>query len=177
MKKQVLILATQLMLLVFVAGCDKKEEKSGNAENQEQKTGNESVGTDSSGQTSDTTKSNASAGKTQIKFEEETFDFGKIKQGNMVEHVFKFQNVGTAPLIISDARASCGCTTPDWPKEAIQPGGEGKMTVKYNGSGVNQIEKSVTVTANTDPEQTVIKIKAYVEAPPSTVKGPFKDQN
>src|SRR5687767_11654681 len=65
----------------------------------------------------------------EIKFEEDVFDFGKIIQGEVVSHDFKFKNIGKTNLIISGASGSCGCTVPKWPKEPILPGKEGKLNV------------------------------------------------
>jgi hypothetical protein len=95
-------------------------------------------------------------------FNEAEFDFGTIDQGTNVEHVFKFTNNGDAPLVIVDAKSSCGCTVPTFPKEAIAPGAEGELLVKFNGSGKNQVSKTVTITANTQAGKETIKIKAFV---------------
>jgi Protein of unknown function (DUF1573) len=65
----------------------------------------------------------------------DSYDFSKIKEGPVAEHVFEFTNVGKEPLIIQSASASCGCTTPEWPKEPILPGKSGKITVHYNTQG------------------------------------------
>jgi len=97
-----------------------------------------------------------------ISFAETEYDFGTIDQGTPVEHLFKFTNTGNAPLVIVDAKSSCGCTVPTWSKEHIPPGGEGEMLVKFNGSGQNQVTKTVTVTANTEKGKELIKIKAFV---------------
>ncbi|MGV6828575.1 MAG: DUF1573 domain-containing protein [Flavobacteriales bacterium] len=108
----------------------------------------------------------ANAGKVAaIEFTEKEFDFGKIKRGTKVEHVFKFKNTGEVPLIIASAKSSCGCTIPTPPKDPIAPGEEGELLVKYNGSGKNQVTKTVTVVANTASGKEMIKIKAFVEAP------------
>ena len=60
-----------------------------------------------------------------IKFEEEIYDFGVIKEGESVKYEFKFKNTGKTPLIISNAMATCGCTTPEYPKKPIKPGKSG----------------------------------------------------
>lgn len=99
-----------------------------------------------------------------ITFEEEQFDFGTIDQGTNVEHVFKFKNTGDAPLMIVNAKSSCGCTVPEYPKEAIAPGGEGQLLVKFNGSGQNQVSKTVTITTNTKAGTEILTIKAFVNA-------------
>ncbi|MDX1545187.1 MAG: DUF1573 domain-containing protein [Christiangramia sp.] len=101
----------------------------------------------------------------EITFEETEFDFGNIAKGTNVEHVFKFTNTGKAPLVITNASSSCGCTVPTYPKnETIAPGESGEMLVKFNGSGNGQVTKTVTVSANTESGKEQIKIKAFVEA-------------
>lgn len=111
---------------------------------------------------------------TKISFEENQFDFGKINKGEMVTHVFKFKNSGTAPLIIVDAKASCGCTVPQWTKDPVMPGESGDIEVKYNGSGSGKIHKTVTVYANTEPKETVLEIMADVKDIDMNNKGPLK---
>ncbi len=98
-------------------------------------------------------------------FEETEFDFGTIDQGTPKEHVFKFTNTGNAPLVIVDAKSSCGCTVPEYTKEPVAPGDKGELLVKFNGSGKNQVSKTVTITANTAAGKETIKIKAFVNAP------------
>ena len=97
-----------------------------------------------------------------MQFEAVEHDFGTIDQGTNVEHLFKFTNTGNAPLVVVDAKSSCGCTVPTWSRESIPPGGEGEMLVKFNGSGQNQVSKTVTITANTRNGKETIKIKAFV---------------
>lgn len=97
-----------------------------------------------------------------INFEENMFDFGTIDQGTNVEHLFKFKNTGTAPLMIVNAKSSCGCTVPEWTKEAIAPGDEGQLLVKFNGSGQNQVSKTITLTTNTEAGTETLTIKAFV---------------
>lgn len=97
-------------------------------------------------------------------FEESEFDFGNVEEGDVVEHVFKFTNNGEAPLIITDAKASCGCTVPSYPKNTpIAPGDSGEMLVKFNTRGKpNQQMKQVRITANTETGREAIRIKAFV---------------
>ncbi|MCH9660902.1 MAG: DUF1573 domain-containing protein [Bacteroidetes bacterium] len=105
----------------------------------------------------------ADAGKMPVMtFTETEFDFGTIEQGTPQEHVFKFTNTGDADLVIVDAKSSCGCTVPEYPKTPIAPGADGEMLVKFNGSGKNQVSKTVTITANTAKGKETIKIKAFV---------------
>ena len=76
-------------------------------------------------------------------FEKREHDFGTIVNGTPQETVFKFTNTGNAPLIITDAKSSCGCTIPEYPKNTpISPGETGELLVKFNGSGQNQGEYS-----------------------------------
>ena len=90
-------------------------------------------------------------------------DFGTINEGDVVEHTFEFTNNGEAPLIIQDAKGSCGCTVPDWSKEPIPVGGKGYVKAKFDSKGKPNVQnKTVTVTANTWPKQTRLKIKAMV---------------
>jgi hypothetical protein len=101
--------------------------------------------------------------KTSVSFKNMEHDFGNISQGSTNDYVFTFTNTGKEPLIISNAKGSCGCTVPRWPKEPIAPGETGEIEIVYKpGKQKNQQTKSITVTANTEPEKTVLKIKANV---------------
>lgn len=92
---------------------------------------------------------NKNAPKFEFLDKNDTYDFGKIPEGPVAEHIFEFKNVGKEPLIISNCNASCGCTTPEWNKEPILPGKKGKITVRYNTQGrVGPIAKSVYITSN-----------------------------
>lgn len=99
-----------------------------------------------------------------MSFEQEEHDFGNIKRGTNVEHVFKFTNTGKAPLVITSATSSCGCTAPDAPlNDPIAPGESREMTVKFDGSGQGQTTKTVNINANTENGTEKIRIKAFVE--------------
>ena len=104
-------------------------------------------------------------------FEESQFDFGTIDQNTPVEHVFKFKNTGDAPLMIVDAKSSCGCTVPEYTKEPVSPGDTGELLVKFNGAGQNQVSKTVTIVTNTKAGTESLVIKAFV-----TPKGGGKGQ-
>ncbi len=97
-----------------------------------------------------------------INFEEKEFDFGTIEQGTPVEHIFKFKNEGEAPLMIVNAKSSCGCTIPEYTKAPVAPGETGELLVKFNGSGQNQVSKTVTLTTNTKAGTETLMIKAFV---------------
>ena len=93
-----------------------------------------------------------------ITFEKTEHDFGKINEGDgRVSVVFNFKNEGMAPLVLSNVRASCGCTTPTWTKEPVEPGQSGSITVTYNPNGrPGRFQKTVTITSNaTDPTKKV----------------------
>ena len=101
-----------------------------------------------------------------IKFEESVYDFGTISQGEKVKHTYFFKNTGKSPLIIHSAQGSCGCTIPEWPKEPIQPGEEGKIEVSFNSEYKSgHQEKMVTILANTKPTKTFLKITGEVVVP------------
>lgn len=109
-----------------------------------------------------------------ISFEESQFDFGTIDQGTNVEHVFKFKNTGEAPLMIVNAKSSCGCTVPQYPKEPVAPGETGELLVKFNGSGQNQVSKTVTLTTNTKAGTETLTIKAFVNPKNGAAQAPVK---
>jgi hypothetical protein len=99
----------------------------------------------------------------KIEFSKETHDYGTVKYGADGACTFEFKNTGNEPLIISNAKGSCGCTVPDWPKEPIAPGAKGTITVKYDTKRPGAINKSVTITSNAVNEPTkVIRIKGNV---------------
>lgn len=99
----------------------------------------------------------------KIVFKEETFNFGELPEGPQATHEFKFTNQGKEPLILSNVKASCGCTTPSWPKEPILPGKEGTIVVTYNTQGrPGAFTKTVTITSNASEPNKVITIKGEV---------------
>ena len=102
-----------------------------------------------------------------IAFEETHFDMGRMVQGNKVEHRFIFTNKGGSALVITDVRGSCGCTVgKDWPKEPIQPGGKGGITVTFDSEGrTGRQDRTVTVVANTSPPSTVLTLSGEVVGP------------
>lgn len=103
----------------------------------------------------------------KIEFEKEVHDFGNMKQHGDASTEFKFTNTGTEPLIISNAKGSCGCTVPEWPREPIAPGQSNVIKVKYDSKRIGQINKSVTITSNAGNAATkVIRIKGNIEEAP-----------
>lgn len=99
----------------------------------------------------------------KITFKEEVYDFKEVPEGPQVTHEFVFTNTGKEPLVLSNVRASCGCTTPSWPKEPVLPGKEGTIVVTYNTQGrPGPFTKTVTITSNADVPEKVITIKGEV---------------
>ncbi|MDT0540331.1 MULTISPECIES: DUF1573 domain-containing protein [Croceitalea] len=110
-----------------------------------------------------------------MSFDKSEHDFGQIVQGTPQETIFTFTNTGDAPLIITDAKSSCGCTVPQYPKNTpIAPGASGEMVVKFNGAGQNQVTKTITVTANTQKGSELLRIKAFVNPKGAAPSGPVK---
>lgn len=100
----------------------------------------------------------------KMAFDQPMHDFGTVDEGEIVEHDFHFTNSGKKPLIISTANSTCGCTVPEWPREPIEPGAAGKITVRFNTNGktLNQT-KPVSIFANTWPNETKVYLKGKVK--------------
>ncbi|MCO5260771.1 MAG: DUF1573 domain-containing protein [Crocinitomicaceae bacterium] len=99
----------------------------------------------------------------KIEFKKDVHDYGNIKYAADGTCSFEFKNTGNAPLIISNAKGSCGCTVPEWPKEPINPGKTGVIKVKYDTKRPGAINKSVTLTSNAVNEPTkILRIKGEV---------------
>ena len=104
-----------------------------------------------------------------ITFDKTTHDFGKINEADgRVTTVFNFKNEGMMPLVLSNVRASCGCTTPKWTREPIEPGQTGEITVTYNPNGrPGRFQKTITVTSNAAEPTTKLYIKGEVIPKPT----------
>lgn len=109
-----------------------------------------------------------------MSFEKSEHDFGTIEQGTPQETVFKFTNTGNAPLIITDATSSCGCTVPQKPDGPVAPGETGELVVRFNGQGNGQVTKDITVTANTAQGSEILRIKTFVNPKGAAQVGPVK---
>jgi len=102
----------------------------------------------------------------QFSFETESHDFGRITQGEKVSYSFKFKNSGASDLIISDARGSCGCTVPKYPREPIHANTSSAIDVTFDSDGkVGKVEKTVMISANTSPNSKILKISAIIDVP------------
>ena len=104
-----------------------------------------------------------------ITFEKTDHDFGKINEADgKVTTIFTFKNEGMEPLVLSNVRASCGCTTPKWPRQPIEPGHTGEITVTYNPNGrPGRFTKTVTITSNATEPTTRVTIKGEVIPKPA----------
>jgi hypothetical protein len=101
-------------------------------------------------------------GEAEIQFEKTTHNFGAFSEASpKVTCTFEFKNVGDGPLVIHQAIASCGCTVPQYPKDPIQPGEKGTITVTYNGAGKfpGHFKKTITVRSNGKNEMTRLIIE------------------
>ncbi len=115
----------------------------------------------------------------KIEWEQDFVDYGEIENGANGEKTLKFRNVGKEPLLITNAKGSCGCTVPEYPKEPIMPGKEGTLKIKYDTKRTGPINKTVTITTNeAEGENThKISVKGTVKpAPPATDGMPLRQQ-
>jgi hypothetical protein len=102
-------------------------------------------------------------------FSKADFDFGEVIEGKVVEHIFTFKNTGKQALLISNARSTCGCTVPEWPRDPIMPGEEGVIQVRFNTENkVQQQVKPINITANTYPATNTIYLRGFVKPKEST---------
>ncbi|HHB78079.1 MAG TPA: DUF1573 domain-containing protein [Saprospiraceae bacterium] len=101
---------------------------------------------------------------TKIQFKQTQYNFGTINEGEKAKHSYQFTNVGTEPLIIQDAKASCGCTVPTYSKDPVAPGETGQIDVVFDSKGrPGKTSKYVTITANTEPVKTKVFLTGEVK--------------
>lgn len=100
--------------------------------------------------------------KPVLKFETEVIDYGKIKHNADGVRYFKFKNEGSAPLVITSVKGSCGCTVPTKPEEPIMPGKTGEIKVKYATDRIGRFTKTVTIVSNATEQPKVVRIKGEV---------------
>lgn len=113
--------------------------------------------------------------KSVISFDIKEHDFGKVnEEDGKITYVFDFVNRGNSPLVVNKVQASCGCTTPTWTKEPVEPGKKGSVTVTYNPAGrPGSFTKNITVYSNASEEQLVLVIKGEVIPKPSAENNPY----
>lgn len=108
----------------------------------------------------------------KIVFTETSHNFGNVIEGEIARYEFKFTNTGTEPLVLQNVQASCGCTTPKWPREPIAPGASAVITAEYNSNGrPGTFNKQITVTSNGGPD-VILHINGIVVPEPSKPKSP-----
>lgn len=147
--KHLLIIAISAMF--FLAACNGKNE-------------NGSLSTDLV--TNPKSASNSSEKQPIITFDKTEHDFGTLLQGEVVTYSFHFTNTGKAPLLISNVNTSCGCTVADFSREPINPGKDGYIKATYDSKGHHGFQtRSLTVVTNTNPNQTVLRMKGNVQTP------------
>jgi hypothetical protein len=101
----------------------------------------------------------------EIEWKKTSHDFGEIVQGTKAKYTFTFTNKGTAPIIINNATASCGCTVPNFSKEPVAPGAQGSVTVVFDSSGKNgNFSKNITVLTSVGQSTLFIKGNVILEA-------------
>ncbi|WP_116124271.1 DUF1573 domain-containing protein [Lewinella sp. IMCC34183] len=99
----------------------------------------------------------------RMSFEAPEYLFGEVPEGTLVTHEFTFTNTGSVPLMITDARSTCGCTVPSYPERPIPPGGTGTVRVEFNTAHkYGRQRKPVTLTANTYPSMTTVYVDGTV---------------
>jgi len=108
-------------------------------------------------------KTNSQKPTTTISFESQDFNWGEMEAGEKVQNVFNFVNDGDHPLVISNAKGSCGCTVPSWPKEPIMPGESAEILVQFDSKNKKGLQsKRVTISANTEPAMTYLTLNGTV---------------
>ena len=99
----------------------------------------------------------------EIELDTDVYDFGEITQGESVSTEFILKNIGKAPLLIRSAKGSCGCTVPEWPREAVAVGESTAIKVTFNSAGKKgKQNKTVTLVTNAIPSTKVLKITGNV---------------
>ena len=102
---------------------------------------------------------------TSVQIIDSLFNFGQIMDGEKVEYNFRFKNTGTKPLIISAARASCGCTVPEKPEAPIPPGQIGFLKVVFDSKGrIGNAHKDIRVSSNATPAFPILMLVGEVIA-------------
>lgn len=166
--KKIGILTLAALLFVGLAACEKKADGGeGDGDATTTTTTNNNATANNANNTNAANNNNATPAPslplTAIEFGEDSHNFGEIKEGDKVSHVFKFKNTGNNPLKVENVKPSCGCTTPDWTKDEIPPGGEGFVKVEFDSKGKSGVQKkSVTVRTNTDPANKILNFTGEV---------------
>ena len=110
----------------------------------------------------------------EIAFEKAVIDYGTITQGADGNRTFVFTNTGKEPLILTNVKASCGCTTPKWTRNPVAPGEKGEILVHYDTNRMGQFHKSITVQSNAKSATTMLTIKGKIEPKETAPTTPTK---
>jgi hypothetical protein len=100
-----------------------------------------------------------------LQLKETSYNFGKIQQGRPVTHNFEIVNIGKEPLMLENVQASCGCTTPEWSRDAIQPGASTTIKVGYNAAAEGEFNKTITIHYNSLQVKTLTISGSVFKAP------------
>ena len=111
-----------------------------------------------------------------IDFESKVVDYGIIEHNSDGERKFVFTNNGSEPLQIKNAKGSCGCTVPTWPREPIAPGSTAEIGVKYATNRVGKFTKTITLTTNASKKPVILTIKGEVKPAPKEANAPERDK-
>lgn len=123
--------------------------------------------------TADAPKTEESTNVT-IDFVSKVVDYGTIDHNADGARKFVFTNNGTEPLLIKNAKGSCGCTVPTWPREAIAPGATAEIGVKYATNRVGKFTKTITLTTNASKKPVILTVKGEVNAPAKEETAPVR---
>ena len=147
--KKITFLCVSLVVTIFMVSCLK---------------GNASVKVDKNNiESAKSRDAEIKKGVASISLDKREYDFGTVNEGEIVETVFNITNSGEIDLVITNAKGSCGCTVPVWPKAPIKPGETGEIGVKFNTSGKpNRQMKTVTLITNTESGREVLTVRGSV---------------
>ena len=109
-----------------------------------------------------------------IDFVSKVVDYGTIEHNADGARKFVFTNNGTEPLLIKNAKGSCGCTVPTWPREAIAPGATAEIGVKYATNRVGKFTKTITLTTNASKKPVILTVKGEVNPAPKEEAAPLR---
>lgn len=113
----------------------------------------------------------------KMEFKTSVMDYGLIEHNSDGNREFVLTNTGNAPLIISNAKGSCGCTVPTWPKAPIAPGESASIGVKYSTNRIGKFTKTITLTTNAEEKTKILTIKGEVKKPVEAPAAPTKPKS
>lgn len=152
-------------LCTLAFSCNKKEETSAaqDVDSAQAQTVVEALSQQENPEESELLKEAQNKPLTTIAFSETDYNFGDIKKGEKVEHVYEVTNTGTNPLIISNVKPGCGCTVPDYTKEPILPGQKGKITLHFDSANFDgSVYKAADVYMNVEKAPVKLNFSANI---------------